>query len=68
MSARVGRCLPARVDKLTDDEIDKVLDRYRTLLNELDHADIDTIRTYERYLASKIRLLEGEYERRRGLL
>ena len=52
--------------KMTDDELDRSLERYRTLLNDLDWAPIEELKNHQAYLVSTIRRLEGEVERRRA--
>ncbi len=52
------------IDKMSDEEIDRVLQRHRDLLAAVDWADASSS-DLRRYLAGKIRMLEGERERRR---
>jgi hypothetical protein len=54
------------ISELTNDEIDYLLDRYRSYLAALDwERQFESRKNYRAYLTGKIRRLEGERERRR---
>jgi hypothetical protein len=54
------------VTKLSDADLDRLIARYRELFAALDWEDSRSheVENFRRYLASKIRRLEGEHERR----
>jgi hypothetical protein len=52
------------VSGMSNDEIDRLIARYRELLAALDWEDSRETANFRRYLATKLRLLEGERERR----
>jgi hypothetical protein len=53
------------VTKLSDADLDRLIARYRELLAALDwEEDSRETANFRRYLVAKIRLLEGERERR----
>ena len=54
------------IDAMTDEELERALERHRALLNDLDWADDDARWRFKSYLVGKIRRLEGEIERRRA--
>jgi hypothetical protein len=55
------------ISEMTDDEIDRLLDRYRSYLAALDwEQQFESRKNYLAYLRNKIRRLEGERERRKG--
>jgi hypothetical protein len=54
------------VSELTDDQIARLLERYRGMLDALDwEPRFETTKSYRAHLRSQIRLLQGEQERRR---
>jgi hypothetical protein len=58
------------IDAMSDETIDRLIDRYRDYLDSIDAADpreFETMKDYRRYLAGKIARLEGERERRRAV-
>jgi hypothetical protein len=62
--AAEGEATMSDVVELTDAEIKRLLERYRSLLPALDWEDSRETANFRRYLVAKIRLLEGEQERR----
>jgi hypothetical protein len=54
------------ISEMSDDQIARLIERYRGELAALDWApQVESQRSYRAYLRSKIRLLQGEQERRR---
>jgi hypothetical protein len=53
------------VSQMSDDQIARLLDRYRSHLAALDwEPQVETLNNYRAFLVNKIRRLEGERERR----
>jgi hypothetical protein len=55
------------VTEMSDDQIARLIQRYRDELDALDWAhDVESRENYQRFLRSQIRRLVGERERRRA--
>jgi hypothetical protein len=56
------------IDRMSDDDIDRLIQRYHDLLDSIDSVDaseFEKLASYRRYLRGKIRMLVGERERRK---
>jgi hypothetical protein len=55
------------ISELKDAEIDRLIDRYRSHLAQLDwEPQVESQKSFRAYLRNQIRRLEGERERRRA--